>query len=209
MPLEIEKLSASIVALSTGSADLRLSPAIIRTMLGDDNPSIQPAELLPLFVAHSLRYQVELTMQPGRTQVKDMSLDQPFGSHFCLIWGRVADWLSEQGIEWQTHGWNFELSAPTGHRTAGGLVTGLLDQRARMPERPLTGGSLVLKYQFDASRVTLTVEPRFGDANAHAIFASSNYHFEGPPPLSTDQANEIGHRLWDDFAAACENLFEE
>ena len=209
VPLEFEKLSASIVALSSGNADLRLNSAAIRMLLGDDNPSIQPAELLPALLVHSLRQQIELSMQPGRTQVKDMSLERPFGPNFCQIWGRVAGWLSEQGIEWRSHGWNFELSAQTGQRTGGDLITGLLAQRARMPERPLTGGSLVLKYQLDTARVTLTVEPRFGEADAHAVFASSNYHFQEPPPLSADLADEVGRRLWGDFASACENLFEE
>lgn len=209
MPFEFEKLSASIVALSSGTADLRLSTATIRELLGDTNPSVQPSEFPPAILVHSLRQQIEFSMQPGRTQLKDMSLDQPFRPNFSQIWGRVADWLSEKGVEWRSHGWNFELSAPTGQRTGENVVTSLLADRVRMVEQPVTGASLVLKYKLGPANATLTIEPRFGDPNAHEVFVSSNYHFEDSPPLSPSQADQMGHQLWADFATACERLLGE
>lgn len=205
---EFSKLQAGITALSTGSGPLTFDAEVIQRLFDDPNPSVQMSDILSAASVHSLRQQVEFKVQPGRMEIRDMSEVSPYRQEFPDICARVTQWMTEQKVEWRSHGWNFALTSKIGETSAGQLVIGLLNKSPRLPN-DLTGAALTLNYGFQGARVTLKLEPRSGMFDKPEVFASANYHFEDSPPQTSEEIRGISGQLWDDFLGAVGRLIEK
>lgn len=205
---EIVKLQAGITALSTGGGSIAVDPEVLKDLFEDPSPSIQMSDVPLLVVVHSLRQQVEFKIQPGKTEIMDMSETQPYRPEFPQICARVYQWMSDQEVEWRAHGWNFGLTWSTGETSAGELTRSLLKDTPRLPSN-LTGAGLSLNYQFQKARVTLKLEPRGGKVEVPEVFASGNYHIQDGPPQTAEEIGAMGTEMWGDFVTAVGRLIEK
>ena len=206
---QFTKLQAGITVTSSGSGSISADTAKIRELLDDPNPSIRLSELPPALFVSSLRNQIEYSVQPGKTEILDKSPDEPYGAGFPQIYARIINWMSEQSVEWQTHGWNFALTYSTGDTPGGSVIIGLLRERARRFSNELRGAALTLNYQFEGAKVTTKLEPRLGNLEEAMVFASANYHVDEAPPTTEDEARAISTGYWKDFIEACKHLLVE
>ena len=202
------KLDTSFVLSSTGDAALRFTTQDIRELLDDPNPSVQVAEGGQVLLVHSLRHQIEFSLQPGRIQTRDRSDDEPFKEGYPQLLERVIAWLDSAGVTFKAYGWNFEAACAAQDDSKAGLVLqGLLRPDVLQGSGLQTiGAAVTLFYRADAAKVRLSLEPRFQDPDTNEVFASVNYHHDGQPASGLDALREQGQRLWQQFIETCSGL---
>lgn len=214
MPFRIErwnKLDANLVLLSTGDATLRFETRNIRELLDDQNPSIQVAEGGQVLLVHSLRHQVELSLQPARIQAVDRSDVEPFKDGYPQLLARIIAWLSDEGVTLKAYGWNFEVSCETeGDATAGRVLQALLRPDASRGARlDIIGAAVTLYYRVGEVKARLRIEPRFQEPDSKEVLASVNYHHDGQPASGVEELGQEGKALWEQFINSCSSLLTD
>lgn len=202
----MRKLHIGIVAISSGNAPVSTNVDIIRELFDDLSPSISQSDLPPAITVHSLANQIEFVLQPGKTEIKEMSPELPFNSQFPKICANVLSWLTDQGVEWRSHGWNIAISEAIREQTSGELTAGLLSESVLALGRELRGASVALNYTLDDANVKLTLEPRFGKFDESEVFISANYHYGTIPPLKAADVRAVGGSIWEDFVEVVRTL---
>jgi hypothetical protein len=179
----LEKLTTTLVALFNDETRDEIDADQLRTLIND--PSIELSALAPLgqVRVRSARYQLDLTVEPKRVVVRDLSSDFPARPDFLSVALPVVAYVAPSPA--RAHGWNidvtFDAAAPQAGRAIAsrfinGGVVGLIS------DEPLASAKVEVTYARGTIRYTLRVEPRQSSLETAVFFAHLVGHYESPIP---------------------------